>query len=304
VNFYQNLTGWQPPTAVDGTSMSNTKEMGAVFRTYNPTQQWLVALTALAMTRLFFERVTFGRVILFDIMLLFLALTFFRSLYLGFAVALAFVIWVSVRRRAAVRKLRLGKVVALLAVLALLVYGTLTLFPSVNDRLQSTFYEITTEGGTFAHRIKLLAYSLLITDNYFLGGGFGQLQFQNALASPLEFLIASLDAGADSGLVNLFFRFGLIGLALFGVITIVFLRRSYERLKRMQPCREYSLIVAACAYTIWVWVTGVANNTFTSIANGTVLASFWAVSDIAWGLYSQRAGSGKPGAAQGEELAA
>ena len=161
----------------------------------------------------------------------------------------------------------------------------------VQERLASAFVEIAEGSGTFAHRIRLLALSYVYMDNIFIGAGYATLEYSNKLGSAIDFIIASLSSGADSGIINIFFRFGLIGFTLYLWLTWKYIVGSFERLRTLTIEIEYIVIMGSCAYTVWVWIGGIANNTFTSVANAPVLITFWALNDIVWNLNKKKIGT-------------
>lgn len=292
VNLFQNLTGWHPASSLDQTMMSFTVDYGGIYRTWNPTQMWLIGLTSFTLTRVYYDRVTLGRLTALFFMLIFLAFTFFRSYYLGFAAALVFLFSANVKPSASAQHRSVikaaFKIVRVGVAAYLLVWGVFQLFPIVQERMASAFVEIAEGSGTFAHRIRLLALSTVYMDSIFLGGGYATLEYTNKTGSAIDFLIASLSSGADSGIINLFFRFGLIGLGLYIVVTWRLFSRTLTRLRAIPVGDAYTMMMTSLVYTVWVWVGGIANNTFTSVANAPVLVTLWALNDIAWNLHRRR----------------
>ncbi|NUN70893.1 MAG: hypothetical protein HUU02_14420 [Bacteroidetes bacterium] len=292
INLFQNLTGWHPASSLDQTMMSYTVDYGGIYRTWNPTQMWLIGLTAFTLTRVYYDRVTMGRLTALFFMLIFLAFTFFRSYYLGFAAALVFLFTANVKPTATARHRSVMKtvfnIIRVGVAAYLLVWGVFQLFPIVQERMASAFVEIAEGSGTFAHRIRLLALSTVYMDSIFMGGGYATLEYTNKMGSAIDFLIASLSSGADSGIINLFFRFGLIGLSLYLFVTWRLFSRTLSRLRSCEIGDTYTMMMTSLVYTVWVWVGGIANNTFTSVANAPVLVTLWAINDIAWNLHRRR----------------
>lgn len=282
--LFQNLTGWKPSSSQLPTDMSYTMDMGGIYRTYNPVQQWLVAAASFSVGGLFYSRLTGGRLIIFLLLLMFIALTFTRNLYLGFIVV-NFLLFIR-RSRTGAKKLNLGFIIGVILVVAVILVGIGISIPVVRERFQSTFLDIENEGGTFQHRLLMFAVAYQYMHNIFIGGGFGVLEVRSVFGSRIEFLIASVNSGSDSGLVHLIFRFGLIGAALFSAMSVRFVRTAFRRADLLPDSLERRIIIGAAVYTILIWVQSFASNVLLDISNAIILVTFWAVSDAVWSLSS------------------
>lgn len=287
VVLFQNFTGWQPGSVLNPTSMSYTENVGGIYRTWNPVQQWLVGATSFSLAWLLFFQVTLSGVVVLALLLLFIALTFIRNIYIGFIVVVVFLVFCKLRHRHDAKGK--SRIFILMVIVAVMVGVAFSFFPSLSplviERFQSTFIELSEQSGTFGHRINMWNLAQALVTNPWLGAGFGVFEVDNVLGSPEEFLLASVSSGSDSGIVALFFRFGLIGMVLYGYLSFTFLRQTFKRIREIDSKRDAALLFGACVYTIWIWVQSIASNTFFYIPYVSVLVTAWSMSDIIWRLY-------------------
>jgi O-antigen ligase len=280
----QNVLGWQPASVTDmTTSMSHVENVGLFFRTWNPFQQWLVAATCFSIAWIIFVNRSVVSITLFIGLLLFVFLSFARNVYIGLIFALiAFIVQKMIYQRKIKKAfIMLFSIIALLIIL-------FQLFPFVVDRFESGFIDIAEESGSVEHRTNILLVTEFLKQNTLLGAGYNVLDVQTQLESIDDILLATINSGADSHLIMLYYRFGIIGMILFAYISITFVRKNLSRIKIIGINKESIFILCAVTYTIMIWVQAVASSSLLSEPSISINLTIWAISDCIWRMQKSK----------------
>lgn len=287
VTLFQNLTGWQPSFVINATSMSNTQHYGSnIFRTYSPNYQWIFLLAILALSNIFIKQNSIYNIVALILSLFAIFLSFARNLYMAlFTIILCVIVLKFVKKNELVNSL--GVFLSFIFI-GLIIYLIFYNIPEISDRFMETQYDLNSNKGTFEHRVKMLELALSYSPSVYFGAGFGSLTHGETLLSSEQFIIASLNSGSDSGVINLYFRFGIIGLVLFFFLLINCFKNNIKRLKEMRYGTEYKLILSSNLYIVGIIIQSFVSDVFTSVYTIPVLLTIIALSDIAWYVYNDQ----------------
>ncbi len=278
----QNIFGWQPNSVENAASMSTVENVGGFFRTWNPFQQWLVAATCFSLSWILYARYSVRSLFIFCSLLLIVLLSFTRNVYTGLIVALLILFW----QKYVLKLRKYGKsAIVMLISISIVVTLLISMFPSIMERFKLGVVELSEGEGSFRHRMNILLVTQIMVNNPLLGAGFENTGTEIDFKSIDSILLESVNSGADSHLIMLYYRFGIIGIILFAYISITFVRKNFIRIRMMGIKRESIFLIAAITYTIMIWVQAVASSTLVSEPSISINLMVWAISDCIWRFY-------------------
>jgi hypothetical protein len=280
VVMYQTFTGWQPGIAVGATHFAKSIDMGGFYRTYNLCSQWLIFLFSFAYAAFVFMKKTLATLFLFAMSGMAMSLSFSRSAIAGFLVVSIFLLLVGfIKRR---EGLKTGKAVwTTLLVVLVMAYVMSFIYP-VYSRIQAGVFEVRFNEGTFRGRTGLYenALNYLNESNILLGYGFMRLSSFSLEDEPS--LLDSLQSGSDSGMIDLLFRWGIIGFCLYSFLHYRFVRISWKRIKQCESSISKVFFIGGISYTLFAWIQSASGPTFLLQFNSIIIIILWAVADMLW----------------------
>jgi hypothetical protein len=279
----QNIFGWQPNAMAEFGSMSFVEKVGAFYRVWNPVQQWLVAAACFSLTWIIFVKPSFKTITLFVGLLLFVFLSFTRNVYIGLIAAAFLLILQKNHYEGKQKKIDTIRIVIIIVLVCIIL---LPFFPSVVERFQLGLVEMNEEQGSYGHRVNILLVAQALMNNPWFGMGFENVDIEYDLKSIDSVMSASVNSGADSHLIMLYYRFGFIGMLLFSYISITFIRKTYQRIRIMGVQKESVFLIGALTYTLMIWIQAVASSTLLSEPSISINVTLWALSDCVWRFYS------------------
>jgi O-antigen ligase len=293
VNLYQNFTGWQPEFVVGPSHFSKTLDMGGIYRTYNPSSQWIVFALCFMYTAILFDKKSLGRLLLFAVLGMAMLLTFTRNIYVGFLVISVFLVAVGFMKRR--EGLKIANAIWVVMLLFLVLTYVFSSSDAISNRVQSGIFDVTEKQGTFLGRLELFetAQYYLEGRSILLGYGFGSFSGYDPDADNVPHLLGSLESGADSGLVYVLFRLGIVGLVLYAFVHYKFVRISWRRFRDSESTSAKVLYLGGISYTLCLWTQAFASNVLFSEYASITTVIMWAVADIVWSLDSSSS-EGKP----------
>lgn len=280
VNLFQNITGWQPSFVQGLGHFSRTVYAGGFYRTYNPSFQWIIFSLCFIYPLVLFDRVTLVRITLLTVLCASIILTFTRNTYFGFMVTTTFFLIISLIKPSTVFKS--WKPIFIILILASSLYYVSSRSYTFRRRIDSSITELTNKSGTFLERLNLfeMALSYLKNEKLFFGFGFKRL-FNYRLWSEIRPLDV-LQSGADSGMVDILFRLGIIGAFIYVLMHYQFFHNSWIRIRKCKTTSASLFFSGAMAYTLFIWTQSFANNVFLNKSCSIIIIIIWAVADIIW----------------------
>jgi O-antigen ligase len=286
VNLYQNFTGWQPEFVVGPSHFSKTLDMGGIYRTYNPSSQWIVFALCFMYTTILLDKKSLARVSLFAVLAMAMLLTFARNIYIGFLVISVFLALIGFTKRR--EGLKIANAIWIMMLLFLVLTYVLSSSEAISNRVQTGIFDVTEKQGTFLGRLELFetAQDYLEGRSILLGYGFGSFSGYDPNSDNAPNLLSALESGADSGLVYVLFRLGVVGLVLYAFVHYKFVRISWRRFRDSESTSAKVLYLGGISYTLCLWTQAFASNVFFSEYASITTIIMWAVADVVWHLDS------------------
>lgn len=277
VNIYQNFTGWEPGFVEGVSHFSKTIDMGGIYRAYNPSNQWIIFSLCFLYVILINYKISIIRLLYFCVLTVAMLLTFIRNVYIGFILISFFLLALGIFRWR--KRWKLNKTVFGVVLVGMIFYVALSYSYPIFDRFQSSLFEIKEKTGTFGERLQLsdIALRSLKGVQLYLGSGYGQLS--DTLDSSQRHFIEALQSGADSGIINILLRLGIVGLIFYVIINFKFIIFSWKRLNTTNLTLSRTFYMGAISYSLWIWTQSFASNMFLSSQNSIILIIIWSMGD-------------------------
>ncbi len=237
-------------------------------------------------------------IIIFFEALLFISLltTFARSLWGSIAIAMIIGLLIDVKN---IGKFARYLVIAIFAIILSTNYFGSRIegfLPAVSYRASTAIPDIIYKGGSVYRRILLFQrqWDIVRAENILLGVGF---KYEPPQISQPGQIITVLDMspysylGTDSGIVNLVFRFGLVGLILFAWLFTTLFRKSISVLKSIPPSIDRGILVGLVSTNIMIIISSFFGNWFFS-SEAIVVVTSWALIELIKNFRWREAGLG------------